>query len=250
MKLIEEALRETPSPTQSRTSAPPSTPSGGSQKRLDDIRHALTPFKPSPVLEMETSSRRDNITVSQSSWGCSQAPGSSSIFNRPITSSRSTGNIEADDSDEEALWAASDLSQAPLNEPPSTIPYLPPTTQGVDSGSSGSSYWRTDDPENPFDDSIALSQVSNSTSASSPYVPAPTSSSNTGHSAESIASMISGLNSIPDYLRKLERRLVAADRANVAKAKRIATLEEEVQRLQEVNRRLENSLSVSKMREH
>lgn len=49
-------------------------------------------------------------------------------------------------------------------------------------------------------------------------------------SVEKIASLISLVNTIPDYVRKLERKLVAAERSNHAKAKRISDLELDIER--------------------
>lgn len=49
-------------------------------------------------------------------------------------------------------------------------------------------------------------------------------------SSDTISGLLHALGGIPDYVRKLERQKIAADKSNDAKAKRIHDLEAEVER--------------------
>jgi hypothetical protein len=49
-------------------------------------------------------------------------------------------------------------------------------------------------------------------------------------SPDSISTLLSALDGIPEYVRKLERRKIAAEKSSDAKAKRIAELEAEVEK--------------------
>jgi hypothetical protein len=49
-------------------------------------------------------------------------------------------------------------------------------------------------------------------------------------SADHIETLLQGLTTIPDYVRKLERKKTAAEKSNNAKARKIAELEGEVQK--------------------
>jgi hypothetical protein len=49
-------------------------------------------------------------------------------------------------------------------------------------------------------------------------------------SPDSISTLLSTLDGIPEYLRKLERKKIAAEKSSEAKAKRIAELEAEVEK--------------------
>ncbi|OSD06813.1 hypothetical protein PYCCODRAFT_1474235 [Trametes coccinea BRFM310] len=117
--------------------------------------------------------------------------------------------------------------------------------------SGGSQSWRMlqHDPENPF-----LSPVVSQRGAS----PAPTAISVADSvggtlsagalSADSIASHIAALQSLPEYISKLERREKAARKSAEIKGRKICELEEEVQRLRKEKRALEETVAALQMR--
>ncbi|KAF5380359.1 hypothetical protein D9615_004561 [Tricholomella constricta] len=256
-KLIKEALRNT-TPSQVRSPGPTSSSSQGSQKRLDDIKRALTVDKSSHTFEAGSSSGHAVGMHLSPSRPRTTAMSYGPMPDKPSTTTQPASNIthENSDADEDAaLWA--------LVTPPNSCletGFLS-DEHGINVGSASENgegatlindeptHWRSNDPENPFDGSIPQSQVTNSTSMSDPYVSASTSLRNTaGLSADAIYSLIAGLNDIPDYVRKLERKAIAAERSNLAKARRISDLEEVVERLNEEIRVLQLSFK-SKPRE-
>ncbi|KAI0630300.1 hypothetical protein C8Q77DRAFT_253363 [Trametes polyzona] len=106
-----------------------------------------------------------------------------------------------------------------------------------------------DDPENPFrSSSVARGAAS----------PAPTAISVADGvggdppagalSADSIASHLAALQDIPEYIAKLERREKAARKSAEIKGRKIAQLEEEVQRLRNEKRALEETVAALQMR--
>jgi len=68
------------------------------------------------------------------------------------------------------------------------------------------------------------------------------SSSPTEPNAESISLLLDGLSNVPAYVSKLERRNLAANKSNEAKAKRIIQLEDEIQKLKAKNRALQDAI--------
>ncbi|OBZ67163.1 hypothetical protein A0H81_12811 [Grifola frondosa] len=97
------------------------------------------------------------------------------------------------------------------------------------------------DPEHPFHErALALRMGSQTGSQESVHAELP--------STDSIAEHIAALSDIPDFVRKLERKQKAAQKSNEIKSKRIAELEQEIQRLQNKNRALEETVSALRTR--
>ncbi|KAI0358376.1 hypothetical protein OH77DRAFT_1176273 [Trametes cingulata] len=131
----------------------------------------------------------------------------------------------------------------------------PTTSKGrgpeLSASASTSQRWQIlqDDPDNPF---------RTSTVAHTAVSPAPTAISVADSvcgdtpagalSADSIASHIAALQSVPEYIAKLERREKAARKSAEVRGRRIAQLEEEVQRLRNEKRTLEETVAALQMR--
>ncbi|KAG5648578.1 hypothetical protein DXG03_003189 [Asterophora parasitica] len=258
VKLMEEALRDVTPESQTQSTGQAFTPSQGSG-RLNAIEEALTLSQPRHNSEMSSPSRNPTALLSSPSHprNPKTSCGEPSHILLPMALPADT-HKDSDD-EEEALWAqlaTPPTTSSPLIESPILDRHLPRvgnSTSAVQENATVTkgepSHWRSDDPENPFDDSFPQSQATNSTSMSNPYVAASTNLSpreSPGLSADWIASTISGLNDIPEYLRKLERKALAAERSNIAKARRIANLEERVERLEEENEALKKSQNAYK----
>ncbi|KAI0374096.1 hypothetical protein BV20DRAFT_601484 [Pilatotrama ljubarskyi] len=106
-----------------------------------------------------------------------------------------------------------------------------------------------DDLENPFRASVvahtAVSPAPTAISAAdSVYGDTPAGA----HPADSIASHLAALQSVPEYIAKLERREKAARKSAEVRGRKIAQLEEEVQRLRREKRALEETVAAIQMR--
>ncbi|KII92825.1 hypothetical protein PLICRDRAFT_37618 [Plicaturopsis crispa FD-325 SS-3] len=113
-----------------------------------------------------------------------------------------------------------------------------------------------DDPENPFRGGAAAKHNSSqqSTEGSSRAAPPPlraafdlTASSNEP-TADSLADMLEDMAAFPAYIRKLERRRLAAEKSSDAKTRRIGELEAENQSLKTKLRVMEETISALKSR--
>ncbi|KAF8577104.1 hypothetical protein K439DRAFT_572236 [Ramaria rubella] len=105
--------------------------------------------------------------------------------------------------------------------------------------------WDTtrDDPENPFHTPgapLSSTQTSKQVLPSSPATVSVT--------GDSVTQALNTLSSVPDAIRKLERKLVAAEKARDARSGRIFKLEREVQDLKNRNRTLEEAMEALKAR--
>ncbi|KAI1794084.1 hypothetical protein LXA43DRAFT_157185 [Ganoderma leucocontextum] len=137
---------------------------------------------------------------------------------------------------------------------------LDPSPSPSPSPSKGScrdrSQWQMiqDDPENPFHERVAALRTSSQTSfavdavsgvgiqaGSADGLPGPL-------SADLVEQRLNSLAGLPEYIRKLERRERAAQKSAEVKAKKIARLEEEVQRLRNTNRTLEETVAALEAR--
>jgi len=63
-------------------------------------------------------------------------------------------------------------------------------------------------------------------------------------SADSVARNLQFFNELPDYIRKLERRKLAAERSRDAKSQKILDLEAEVERLKRREKELEELVAL------
>jgi len=63
-------------------------------------------------------------------------------------------------------------------------------------------------------------------------------------SPDAISTLLSAMDGIPEYVRKLERQRIAAEKSCDAKAKKITELEAEVQKLKERNSALQNAIKL------
>jgi len=90
--------------------------------------------------------------------------------------------------------------------------------------------------ENPF---ISQSPPNSQRSAASSTTLGESSGDEMEPSPDSISTLLAG---IPEYLRKLERKKIAAEKSSQAKAKRIAELETEVEKLKEKNNYLKATI--------
>ncbi|GLB37581.1 hypothetical protein LshimejAT787_0406320 [Lyophyllum shimeji] len=253
MKIIQEALRETTTSPPASTPGQASTTSRRSQKRLGDIREALSPSNPSKISQPADNSPGPGRRPSgySASTSRSQSPDRASMSIQPLDSAHHEGS---DGEEDAALWALVTPPDSSLeigclsNEPGINVGNVHSREQNAEP-THATPRWRGRDPEDPFDDSVSRSQFTNSSSSSNPYVLASTSLQRpTSLSADTISSVISSLSDIPGYVQKLERKVVAAERSNTAKAKRIQDLEQEVGRLQEENGALQKSLNASKFK--
>ncbi|PIL36137.1 hypothetical protein GSI_01797 [Ganoderma sinense ZZ0214-1] len=109
-----------------------------------------------------------------------------------------------------------------------------------------------DDPENPFHERAAALRAGSQAQASPAVDAAPEAESAKGLSgplsADRVEQQIASLANLPEYIRKLERRERAAQKSAEVKAKKIAQLEEEVQRLRNTNRTLEATVAALEAR--
>ncbi|KAF9469936.1 hypothetical protein BDZ94DRAFT_43541 [Collybia nuda] len=101
--------------------------------------------------------------------------------------------------------------------------------RGKPSTEADNTHWRPDDPDNPFEDS----GFSNPDPDSSMYL---------------ISSLLNHLDAISDYLQRLERQKVAAEKSNQAKANKIFELEQEVARLKLNEQELEKTINTLESR--
>jgi len=255
-KIMQEALRESTTPPDASASRQTLTASQRSQKRLDDIKQALSPNKQPSNISQLVGNHSDNTSVQHGSLSCPRSGQysastsygqSSDSLSTSIQPTNSIDQENADEKEDASLWA--------LLTPPSSSLEIGslPDEHGINVGNVSSTdnnvdpiamawRWRSGDPENPFDDSVLRKQATNSTSTSNPSVSASTSlQHSTSLSADTASSLISSLSGIPDYMRKLERKVIAAEKGNKAKAKRVHDLEQEVGRLQEEKRALQES---------
>ncbi|RPD74241.1 hypothetical protein L226DRAFT_86772 [Lentinus tigrinus ALCF2SS1-7] len=122
-----------------------------------------------------------------------------------------------------------------------------------ESASTSRSQWQMiqDDPENPFHERAAALRAGSPTTsvlsgAESMYESAGLLSG--PFSADTVAAQIASLTDIPEYIRKLERRQRAAMNSAEIKSRRIAQLEEEVQRLRNEKRALEETVAALQVR--
>ncbi|RDB24917.1 hypothetical protein Hypma_007738 [Hypsizygus marmoreus] len=232
-KLIKEALSGTSTPPQtpSRMRQPEASPSRSqrSQRRLEDIQLGLSSRRSRSPVRINT--QHDTLNPSQSG-DSSRSLTLSQPSNYKTSLQTVNTNYKApdddDDDDDAALWAQ-------VTPPPSDSAELGPLSDehGRNAGTvlfaseKGRLHWQHDDPDNLFDET--QSQVTNSTSRSHPYC-VPSTELSTELSADTISTLLDRMDGIPDYVRKLERKKIAAEKSNEAKAKRIAELEKEVER--------------------
>ncbi|KAI0744058.1 hypothetical protein C8Q80DRAFT_876535 [Daedaleopsis nitida] len=120
------------------------------------------------------------------------------------------------------------------------------------SSSTSSPQWQMvpDDPENPFHERAAPARIDSPMSSLSGAdgLFGIAGSSAGPLSADIIESQVLSLANIPDYVRRLERRDRAARNSADIKSRRIAQLEEEVQRLRYDNRALEETIAALQVR--
>ncbi|KAI0703365.1 hypothetical protein C8T65DRAFT_654981 [Cerioporus squamosus] len=121
------------------------------------------------------------------------------------------------------------------------------------SASTSRSQWQMiqDDPENPFHERAAALRAGSPTTsilsgADSSYGSAGSLSGPLY--ADIVAAQIASLADIPEYIRKLERKHRAAMNSAEIKSRRIAQLEEEVQRLRNEKRALEETVAALQVR--
>ncbi|KAM5532832.1 hypothetical protein V8D89_013473 [Ganoderma adspersum] len=109
-----------------------------------------------------------------------------------------------------------------------------------------------DDPENPFHERAAALRADSQTQASSAVDAVSGAESAEGLSgplsADRVEQQLASLAGVPEYIRRLERRGRAAQKSAEVKAKKIARLEEEVQRLRNTNRMLEDTVAALEAR--
>ncbi|KAG6872657.1 hypothetical protein C0995_007987 [Termitomyces sp. Mi166 len=242
MKLIEEALKTPSTPAQSQERTPKSALSSklNSRKRLEEIQLALSANKGSNVTRSHSLAQPSSPTPIRVI---------SSQPSVPASLSRSLGKLPADsisseksDDEDAELW---DLVTPPrIFEDVFLGARVGTVSPEKDSQETGPSYphWRDDDQDNPFEQS---SQLSNSTLKPSSYVPALTSFNTTfsDQSAGSSSSTTRSFDEMSDYVAKLERKLLASEKSNSAKARRISELKEIIERLEEANRALGGSVN-------
>lgn len=86
--------------------------------------------------------------------------------------------------------------------------------------------------ENPFHDRTASLRGLSQSHPRSPSDVGPGTSAAPGSelSGDSVATLVEGLAAVPAYVRKLERRLLASEQSNAAKAREIDRLEKEIER--------------------
>ncbi|KAG6918525.1 hypothetical protein DXG01_013615 [Tephrocybe rancida] len=258
MKLIEEALRTPSKASRSHeklsNSIPSSTPR--SQARLQAIQLGLTPKKDSNL------STQPNHVISTSTLG-RPSPTPIVTISHVISGGRALQPLAANDSNKQSdveedaeLWdrvtppppVSYDVDELGTH-PVGTVVSRKASRETVAEPSRLN--WRDDDLENPFGQYDTFSQVSNSTTKSNPYVSAPSHGDTPSkQTSESMSSIIRSPDNIPQYVEKLERRLLASEKSNTAKAKRIFELEVTIERLQEENEVLRGSSGLSLLLMH
>ncbi|KAI8993075.1 hypothetical protein BD414DRAFT_483226 [Trametes punicea] len=115
----------------------------------------------------------------------------------------------------------------------------------------GSQDWQTlqDDPENPFQAQTVAHRAGSRAPTTISMADGVGASASAGAlSVDSIASHIAALQAVPEYIAKLERREKAARKSAEIKGRKIAELEEEVQRLRKEKRALEETVAALQMR--
>jgi len=123
---------------------------------------------------------------------------------------------------EEALW---------------TLPTSPSSSQKLEVPHGNQSYGIEEN--DPF---ISQSSPSSQVSVASSTTMWGSSGKGAELSPDSISTLLRSLDGIPEYLRKLERKKIAAEKSSEAKAKRIAELEAEVEKLKGRNSALRSTI--------
>ncbi|KAG6880212.1 hypothetical protein C0992_003876 [Termitomyces sp. T32_za158] len=219
LKLIQEALEVPSSSAHSEDRTPGSSLSSPSKskKRFEDIQLALDATNTSHVLACPPSPTPHRIISSQPS-----VP-----HGREVGKSSANINPEKTDDEDAELWDC-------LTPPRIQDVFLgthvgaastEPSSQETVAGPSCSN-WRDDEPDDPFDQS---SQLYNSISKTIPCIPALTSfnSASPEQSAETSTKVFVEMS---ELVTKLQRRLLASEKGNSAKARRICELEEIIER--------------------
>ncbi|KAG6833540.1 hypothetical protein H0H87_005191 [Tephrocybe sp. NHM501043] len=196
-------------PSNSRSSSTPS------HRRLEDIQMDLTPGKDSKPDSVGRPSPTPAQTISHTTHQQSGTP----------TASNFSGKVNGKEDPDAELWG----SVTPSSDGVTGVVSIKNDLQETVVGPSRVS-WRSDDVENPFD-SVTRSQLSNSTTKPDLYVYATAPLNVTPiQSSQTIKTMIRNMEDIPRYVEKLERKLLALERSNNAKALRISKLEELIER--------------------
>ncbi|KAG6842125.1 hypothetical protein C0991_001618 [Blastosporella zonata] len=234
-----------PSHSQGRQSNLILSPTPNLQTRLEDIQLGLTPSKGSNIVS--SSKTKTSLAIGRPSPMPTQIVSQPNETSAALASNSVSGFLDGKED------TGTDPSGRMTSPPPGSYEDVETMRSGKNSQETvvGPSriIWRDDDVENPFDQSTSLSQVSNSTTKSHPYVSAlsPSIPAPPSPFSETISTMIRHLEGIPPYVETLERKFLASERSNEAKTKRITELEVEIERLQEENTQLRGSSDSSSL---